>query len=79
MEKLRLMQQIQFELANKGVPSFLGSNNHGNTIYVHHYKGMDVIESLTCHQTTEQELQQWLDVLVYGPQKSVELNAVYEG
>lgn len=79
MNKLKLMQQIQFELASKGISCLVSSNTYGNCIYVHYDEEMEIVEAIVCHQSTEQELQQWLDVLVYGPQKAVDMNLSYEG
>ncbi len=80
MNKLKLMQQIQFELASKGIASdILIFDDLSYVIDVFTDKGQVNLASANSWNTEEQELQQWLDVLVYGPQKAVDMNLSYEG
>ena len=80
MNKLKLMQQIQFELASKGIVSdIFVYDDLSFAIEASTDKGQVKLASISSWCATEQELQQWLDVLVYGPQKAVDMNLSYEG
>lgn len=80
MNKLKLMQQIQFELAAKGISSdVLIFSDLRADLEVWLEGGKVNAASVHSDSVDEQELQQWLDVLIYGPQKAVEMNLSYEG
>ncbi|AZU97919.1 hypothetical protein [Vibrio phage LP.1] len=70
LAKLRIMQQIQIALVEKGLIASI--NSSGNSSYSHisvqEAAKADLVESLFDFEVTEDELQLWHDTIVYGPQ-----------
>lgn len=69
LDKLRIMQQIQIALVEKGL--VVSVTHHPNHLFSHidvHTRELYSVDSFSDRSATEAELQLWHDTIVYGPQ-----------
>lgn len=70
LDKLRIMQQIQIALVEKGFIASITSSGKSkySSLTVQDSVNAEILESIFDFDATEAELQLWHDTIVYGPQ-----------